>query len=66
MIQQKVDRLKTWTVGLRLISDCPLPYWATIVAIEEDYAGFVVKWESGGVERLPIDEIDSFQTEDEA
>ena len=66
MCRQKIDRLKTWAVGLRLMNDDPLPQWATIVAIEQDFAGFMVEWEGGEVERLPIDEVDSFQTEGEA
>lgn len=66
MCQQKIDRIKTWAVGLRLIIDDPLPQWATIVAIEQNFAGFMVKWESGAVERLSVDEIDSFQEESES
>jgi hypothetical protein len=65
MSQQNIERLKTWAVGLRLISDDPLPQWATIVDIEHDFAGFMVEWESGELERLSVDEIDGFQTEDE-
>ena len=64
--QQKIERLKTWAVGLRLILDDPLPQWATIVAIAHDFTAFVVEWESGEVERLAVDEIDSFQPEGEA
>ena len=66
MMQQKIDRIKTWAVGLRLIVDDPLPRWVTIVSIEGDFTAFVVEWEGGEIEKLTRDEIDGFQSEREA
>lgn len=68
MLDEKVSRLRTWVVGMRVhVSDnlgLEEPLWAHVVEIAEDLSAFLVRWdESGRLGWQAVEDIHLFETD---